>query len=154
MRGKSSYFSIMIFTEHDLIVVASVLCPSHETSCNNGEIIETIDTRCLYSTVLVQCLKKLHYYIVRNFTHCHEYWEVLGACIVHPFFHRTTVSKRKIISTFSILACISLSCAPIYFIWSNIARLIYSIGVSSYAAQHSSNTRYCKKKIDLSCKQC
>ena len=47
--------------------------------------------------------------------------------IIHPFFHHSTVTKRKMIWSFGILGCISLICAAIIFVWHSIGKLIYSV---------------------------
>ena len=65
--------------------------------------------RCLYSICFSIVSKTTPSIIVSNFTHHYKYWAYL--VIVNPIFHRTTVSKRKIILTFGILGCIFFICA-------------------------------------------
>ena len=106
MRRKNSYVAIMILSATDLTVVTIViqLCFYLRQSLKLWA-----HGACLYSICFNIVSKTTPSIIVSNFTHHYEYWAYI--VIVNPIFHRTTVSKRKIILTFGILGCIFFICA-------------------------------------------
>ena len=99
MRQKNSYFFIMILSATDLVVVTSIPAVSLVHAIH--EILGT--PRCLYSIV---------YNIVTKTTPLLSATSLIimnierYLAIVYPFFHRTTVTKRKMIWSFCILGCI------------------------------------------------
>ena len=121
MRGKNSYFFIMILSATDLVVVTSI--PAVFLVNAIHEILGT--PHCLYS---------ICYNIVSKATPLLSATSLIimnierYLAIVHPFFHRTTVTKRKMIWSFGILLCIFLICTAISLIWKSIGDLIYSVG--------------------------
>ena len=99
MRQKNSYFFIMILSATDLVVVTSI--PVVSVAHGIDQILGT--PRCLYSicfdivtrtTPLLSATSLIIMNIDRYLA------------IVNPFFHRTTVTKRKMIWSFCILGCI------------------------------------------------
>ena len=121
MRQKNSYFFIMILSATDLVVVTSI--PVVSLAHGIDQILGT--PHCLYSicfdivtrtTPLLSATSLIIMNIERYLA------------IVYPFFHRTTVTKRKMIWSFCILGCILQICAAIGFIWKTIGDLIYSVG--------------------------
>ena len=122
MRQKNSYFSIMILSATDLVVTTSV--PVVSVVHGIDQILGT--PRCLYSiwfnvvtktTPLLSATSLIIMNIERYLA------------IVYPFFHRTTVTKRKMIWSFCILGCIFQICAAVGFIGGKtIVNLINSVG--------------------------
>ena len=147
MRKKSGYFSIMILSTTDLTVVTSL--PAVFLVETIAEIMETsFDTRCLYNTcsVIVTITAPLLSATSLIVMNIERY-----LAIVHPFFHRTNVTKRKMIWTFNIFGCILLAYGAIYLIWPNIGRLVYSVGAfilcSTTLFQYSSIFFIARKRL-------
>ena len=121
MRQKNSHFFIMILSATDLVVVTSI--PAVFLVYAIHGILGT--PRCLYS---------ICYNIVTRTTPLLSATSLIimnierYLAIVYPFFHRTTVTKRKMIWSFCILGCIFQICAVISFIWQSVGSLIYSVG--------------------------
>ena len=121
MRRKTSCFSIMILSATDLIVVTSV--PAVFLGNKIHEILGT--PRCLYgicfnivnrTTPLLSASSLITMNIERYLA------------IVHPLFHHSIVTKRKIVFTFIVTGCIFFTCAAISLAWNEIGDSIFSVG--------------------------
>ena len=120
MRQKTCYLSIMILSATDLIVVTTI--PAVFLVNAVPEILGT--PRCLYSifyNIVMRSIPLLsaNSLIIMNIERY--------LAIIHPLFHHTTVTRRKMIWSFGILVCIFLICAAINFTWHSIGALIYSV---------------------------
>ena len=120
MRQKTGYLSIMILSATDLIVVTSI--PAVFLVNAIPEILGT--PRCLYSifyNIVMRStpLLSTNSLIIMNIERY--------LAIIHPLFHHTTVTRRKMIWSFGILVCIFLICAAINFTWHSVGALIYSV---------------------------
>ena len=121
MRQKTSYFSIMILSATDLIVVTSV--PAMFLVSSIPEIRGT-----------PQCFSRICFLIVIKTTPLLSVTSLVimnierYLAIVHPILHRTSVTKGKIIFAFIVIGFIFVTCAAINFAWNSIGLLIYSVG--------------------------
>ena len=136
----------MVLSATDLILVISV--PTMFLVKRIREILGT--PRCLYSICFsvvneTTPLLSATSLIIMNIERYLAFF--------HPIFHRTRATKGNILFTFIIIGCIFFTCAVINLAWHDIGRLIYSVGLLSYAAaaQHSPNIyihfHYCKEGI-------
>ena len=121
MRQKNSYFFIMILSATDLVVVTSIPVVFLVHAIHG-----TLGTpRCLYS---------IFFHIVTRTTPLLSATSIIimnierYLAIVYPFFHHTTVTKRKMIWSFCILGFILQICAAVSLIWKTIGDLIFSVG--------------------------
>ena len=120
MRQKTGYLSIMILSATDLIVVTSI--PAMFLVNAIPEILGT--PRCLYNIFYNSVMRttpalSANSLIIMNIERY--------LAIIHPLFHHTTVTRRKMIWSFGILVCIFLICAAINLTWHSIGNLIYSV---------------------------
>ena len=121
IRRKTSYFPIMILSATDVIVVTSV--PAMFLVNSIPEILGT--PRCVYNICFIIVsrttpLLSASSLIIMNIERY--------LAIVHPIFHRTTVTKGKIIFNLIIIVSIFFICAAIHLTWRSIGRFIYSVG--------------------------
>ena len=121
MRQKNSYFSIMILSATDLIVVTSV--PAMFLANSIPKILGT-----------PQCFSSICFVIVSRTTPLLSATSLIimnterYLAIVHPILHHTSVTKGKIIFAFIVIGFIFFTCAAINFVWKSIGLLIYSVG--------------------------
>ena len=121
MRQKTSYFSIIILSATDLIVVTSI--PAMFLVSSIPEILGT-----------PQCFSRICYVVVSRTTPLLSASSLIimnierYLAIVHPILHRTSVTKGKIIFAFIVIGFIFFTCAAINFAWKSIGLLIYSVG--------------------------
>ena len=120
MRQKNGYFSIMVLSAIDLIVVTNI--PAVFLVNAISEILGT--PRCLYS-IFYNIVMRITPLLSANSLIIMNIEKYLA--IIHPLFHHTTVTRRKMIWSFGILVCIFLICAAINFTWHSIGALIYSV---------------------------